>query len=671
MGVFIEKLKKKIQDSVSSAGNRVSTSIGLNDNKPFIQSPTGQAISNFNRNASQLYTNKVLQPIANTPRFEFAKKPIENKVLNFGRNVALGIPESFINIPRNLAVGAARLEIEKNKALMERQRPSLRNIASGIAPIAEAGLDFASFGVGSNIAKQGGKILLRSGMKQAVKQGAISGAKYGGAGGLTYGIDRQYGQKFSPGQLAGDVASGALLGGVLGGGVAGSGAFFQQVMKNVKKINPKLSPRQVQEISAAYLRDKAGRFAKQAVGYKGVMPDKVPYEPIPLTQVSANKLVPSQHAGLYKNLDKNLNIPEDFDIKRIKLGAGVKEITPETRAKLRAEQSGLSITPKGNLNIQQVGGQKTSRQLLEQPLEGGIPTRTTANSAVSSTPSIEKGQLNINRLNVKGAGKKVLQSQEAQVQPTVIGNKEVVDMARTAKGTSTLTDDQMTKLMAQQLKNRQVVVDLTKRYNEAKKSGATDMELGRIMLDMANQSRTARQGGTFAGRLLQSQNIIADQSASPMQKILALLDNAGVGEEKYLKDAVKVNWDNPADVVSFYRKYVPPKFGEVLDEIRYSNMLSSPLTHIVNVSSNALQTGVVAPIEKTITGTLDFGKSLLTGSERKYYATAGIDYAGGYIKALPTAIKKAWNVMSGKEITMRPDFEYIPTGSTGAMKAYC
>jgi len=312
-----------------------------------------------------------------------------------------------------------------------------------------------------------------------------------------------------------------------------------------------------------------------------------------------------------------------------------------------------------------------SKPELEKQLSGEVSTRTTAKQEVSSTPIIrQKGQLNIEKLNVEGAGKQQLKSIESKVKPTVIGNKEVIATARTAKGTGTMSDAQMKNLLAQQLKNRQKVVDLTVRFNQAKKNGATDVELGKIMLDMVNESKTARQGGTFAGRLLQAQNIVADQSASPTQKILALLDNAGVPPEKYLKDATKVNWDNPTEVVSFYRKYVPPKFGEVLDEIRYSNMLSSPLTHIINTASNALQTGIVAPIEKTITGALDWGKSALTGSERKYYARAGVDYAGGYIKSLPQAFKKAWNVMSGSETLVKPDFERIPLGSKGLLKAY-
>jgi hypothetical protein len=330
-----------------------------------------------------------------------------------------------------------------------------------------------------------------------------------------------------------------------------------------------------------------------------------------------------------------------------------------------------SVNPKGSLQTQPVPDFQTGKILSTQQSGGGVPIRTTANEAVSSPNIItEKGQLNINKLNVEGAGKEVLQVQEANVKPTVIGNKQVVDMARTAKGTGTLTDETMTKLMAQQLKNRQVVVDLTEQFNNAKKSGASDVELAKIMLNISDQSKTARQGGTFAGRILQAQNILADESATPMQKIFALLDNAGIDNKKYMKDAVKVDWENPTQVVDFYRKYVPPKFGEILDEIRYSNMLSSPLTHIVNTASNALQTGVIAPVEKTITGALDWGKSTLTGSERKYYTSAGIDYAGGYIKALPEAFTKFKKVLSGEQVLVKPDYERIPTGTKGILSKY-
>jgi len=367
------------------------------------------------------------------------------------------------------------------------------------------------------------------------------------------------------------------------------------------------------------------------------------------------------------------------------VGGGVKQVarpllSPTGKKALSVASKGVKkaiggvgegiSSPKGNYKAQvKEAVERISKPELEKQLQSVSAIRTKAIEEVSSAPIItDKGKLNINRLNVED--KSVLKDIESGVKPTIIGNKEVIDMARTAKGTGTLTDEQMKKMLANQLKNRQQVVDLTAKFNKAKAEGASEVDLGKIMIELADQSTTARQGGTFAGRILQAQNIIADQSATPIQKILALLDNAGISKEKYLKDSIKVNWDNPSEVISFYRKYVPPKFGELLTEFRYSNMLSSPLTHIVNIASNALQTGVVAPVEKTITGVLDWGKSTLTGSQRKYYASAGIDYAGGYVRSLPQAFKKAMNVLSGKEISIRPDYEHIPTGTKGLAKAY-
>jgi hypothetical protein len=163
---------------------------------------------------------------------------------------------------------------------------------------------------------------------------------------------------------------------------------------------------------------------------------------------------------------------------------------------------------------------------------------------------------------------------------------------------------------------------------------------------------------------------MANDLATPEQKIYALLDNAVVDSKKYIKDAIGVDFNNPTEVVNFYRKYVPPKFGEILDEIRYSNMLSSPLTQIVNTASNIIQSLIVKPIEKTITGQLDWVKSKLTGSERQYYASQGIDYAKGTWKSLPDAWTKFKSIASGKEINLRPDMEFIPTTTKGPLKWY-
>jgi len=134
-------------------------------------------------------------------------------------------------------------------------------------------------------------------------------------------------------------------------------------------------------------------------------------------------------------------------------------------------------------------------------------TRTSATEVTSLKPIIpkkgkKKGKLNLENLAVDEIGKRALREVNEDLPVSVISNKSVVDRARTAKGTKALTDEKMRDIIAQQLKNRQKVVDLAAQFSNAKKNGASEEELAKIMLEISEQSRAAQQGGTFAGRLL-------------------------------------------------------------------------------------------------------------------------------------------------------------------------
>lgn len=623
--------------------------------------PTRQAIQNIGQNYPQL-TQKLLkfeQPVQKVSRFmqqpynytglSQAASKIRAPIPRIGAQFGAGLAEAYINLPSQIVGGATKTGLNIGRSYRgEQVKP--QTFLAGAAPIGEALLTSWIPGASKNIVKNASEQALKQTFKQSIKEGVKQGAVVGGTYGLFEGFktgeDLEKADYF--GNLLKKAGGGVVIGGLLGGGTSGTGYLIGRgrlfVAGKVKSIFPQMSDEQAQKVSDKFIRDELGRFAK---GKKGK--DQPPF---------------------YGDLREKLGLPRNgnYEEGSIKIPESPfnKSITQSTGG-----VGGVSNPTGKNIKLSQNVDQTGNIKLQPQP-ESGIPIRTMANQEVSSAPIItEKGKLNLNKLKVEGEGKQVLENLNKEVKPTVIGNKEVVAAAKTATGSrAPMSDAQMKNLLAQQLKNRQKVVDLSAKFNSLKKSGASETELGKTMLDIANQSKTARQGGTFAGRILQAQNIIADKSASPMQRILALLDNAGVNPEKYLKDSVKVNWDNPKEVVGFYRKYVPPSFGEVLTEIRYTNMLSSPITHIINTASNALQTGVVTPIEKTISGVLDFGRTKITGKERQYYARSGIDYIGGYVKSLPQAIKKASNILSDKEISIRPDFEYIPTTVGGPLKAY-
>lgn len=205
-------------------------------NSPFIQK-YNQKINQPIYNA----TNAILNRGANIPRFQVSRDLIgkaipatKTPVGQFVTGAALAIPESIANIPRNLIVGYSRLQkenMDQMKAVTGGQKRSVnfQNIAAGVAPLAEAGLDVASFGTASNIAKAGGKEVLKRGVGNAFKKGAVSGGLYGGVGGLAYGVGEQYNKKFNVGEVAGSTLMGASLGGLLGGTVGGLGAIKRLV----------------------------------------------------------------------------------------------------------------------------------------------------------------------------------------------------------------------------------------------------------------------------------------------------------------------------------------------------------------------------------------------------------------------------------------------------------
>lgn len=281
-------------------------------------------------------------------------------------------------------------------------------------------------------------------------------------------------------------------------------------------------------------------------------------------------------------------------------------------------------------------------------------------------------ELNVQKLNLDKEGKSIVRNLESPEPKTTLSNDQIKEVAKTADiNKRAKTMDQTAQTAAKDLATRQKVVIDTKKYFEMKQAGASQDQLEKQLLEIAKNSKVSREAGTDIARQLQARNILADEAATPMQKVFKLLDNAGVDQDKYIKDATKVNWENANSVVNFYRKYVPAKFSEILDEFRYTNMLSSPNTHINNTFGNFLQTAVVTPIEKTITGGLDWVKSTLTGSERKYFARQGIDYSKGYIKALPEAFANFKKAVTGElDITNLDLTDRVPTGSKGLMKAY-
>jgi hypothetical protein len=139
--------------------------------------------------------------------------------------------------------------------------------------------------------------------------------------------------------------------------------------------------------------------------------------------------------------------------------------------------------------------------------------------------------------------------------------------------------------------------------------------------------------------------------------------------DEILEAAKGVDFNDMNQVTEFYRQFVKPNAGEWIDLLRYNSMLSSPKTHIINAFSNFLNTTLVTPVEKTITGGLDFIGSGLRGKQRQAFAGEGAVYATAYLKNIGEAWNRFAGVVSGKRAMTNLDLRQIPIANKGAKGA--
>lgn len=276
-------------------------------------------------------------------------------------------------------------------------------------------------------------------------------------------------------------------------------------------------------------------------------------------------------------------------------------------------------------------------------------------------------KLNTNRLDLPKQAKTHLDRETTEVIKR-LSNDDVARLAKSA-GLDLKTNSiaQTRKIIARQLNVRRDAVRLQNAAREARLKGDLDAA-ARLLKESAERGRTSRAQGTDIARQLQARRIIADELDTPQQKIFKLLDNAGVNPDVYAKRFANVDFDDARQVMQAYRELVPAKAWDWIDAVRYNSMLSSPLTHAVNTFSNALNVGVVAPVEKTVRGVIDAAGGLF-GKERKFAAGEGLAYASASVKAIREAADNFVDVMRGKAGTQTADIDdYSMPLATGGAK---
>lgn len=266
---------------------------------------------------------------------------------------------------------------------------------------------------------------------------------------------------------------------------------------------------------------------------------------------------------------------------------------------------------------------------------------------------------NVNRLNVSPETRQVVKTTVEQARPQIekivgktLSNDEVRKTADvTAKVlNSTVSREQTLAWEAAMLKARQGLAAMAQN--------------GTLTKDELDGMLAIKTQGEDIARKLQSLSIDADpQTVTAKQVIMDAIFKVTKNADDILKASEGVDFNDPKQATDFYRKFVKPTAGEWMDTLRYNSMLSSPNTWISNISSNYQGTGIVTPIEKTITGAIDFLSSKVTGKKQNYLAGEGAAYAVGYYSNLGKATQRLWKSLKGETLSSFPDTRDMPLGT--------
>ncbi len=312
----------------------------------------------------------------------------------------------------------------------------------------------------------------------------------------------------------------------------------------------------------------------------------------------------------------------------------------------------------------QIQNEKLSKGLPQTPgIESNAPTipssvggSGSSGKSIAQVPNSQDPYFNTNKYNISPEAKaklnEVIQEVKPQIQAVVgkkLSNQEVINTANaSAKVLNNVVDRSQTE-------------DYTARLLRTRQQLAAAGESGKVDQSYIDNLLAVKSHATDIARKLQSFSIGADpKTVTSRDAILEAVLKVEKDTTKITEAAKGVDFNDLKQATDFYRKFVKPSTGEWVDLIRYNSMLSSPGTHIVNAASNLLSSAVIAPIEKTLTGTIDFLGSSMLGKKQTQFAGEGMQYAKGYASSLHDAAHAFADSLRGKIATGNLDIRQIP-----------
>lgn len=307
------------------------------------------------------------------------------------------------------------------------------------------------------------------------------------------------------------------------------------------------------------------------------------------------------------------------------------------------------------------------REITKVPQRSNIEKQApvkSLNSFAQDTSTLKTSQeFNTSKLHISSDAKKIIEDELETIRPRLekkigktLSNREVQDFA-----------DGSSKLL-----RRVVGREETRQWESAmlklRQRLANAAESEKVTKEFLDDLLAVKSLGADIGRKLQSFSIGADpKSITNKQALLSEILKMTDDTEKILEAAKGIDFNNLKQAAEFYRKFVKPSLGEWVDLVRYNSMLSSPLTHIVNIFSNLMNSSVRAPLTKLVSGGLDLLSSSATGQARKQFAGEAGAYIEGYLRNFQEAVKRFSEVWKGTRNFTNIDLQRtIPLATEGA-----
>lgn len=196
------------------------------------------------------FGQRFTENVSNFPRFNIpipqlnTGKGIIDKPVNIITGLAKSIPETYLNMGRNLTVGSSRTG-ELIGGLINKDKLPAARYSWTFAPLAEAALDYKTMGA-KNLFKNTNELLKSGNLKTALKAGTKEYGTVGGASGLLRSLGEQK-DKIDLGKTVYDTAYGTI-GGIVFGGIIGAGSTLKsKVFGGYKNIG--LDEKTAQELT--------------------------------------------------------------------------------------------------------------------------------------------------------------------------------------------------------------------------------------------------------------------------------------------------------------------------------------------------------------------------------------------------------------------------------------